>query len=1493
MRQKTYVLAKAILEKKEILFGPSENLIKPQAMKEKEDAWEAVRTEMIEQGFTNFERKSWRDVRNHDWQYLRRSAIAKYGHNQKAGVEIIHYNEVDKLVFEIMGNEVFMYDNLNSDSNIYVNNLSNDEQHIEAPDSSLFTMSRTSKADDQQQLNSMLSKAIAAGSTATSRQLSWDSAQSAGFPMETKHFLDCTGPNAKLKDVAATKPPCGEDLLQSIISSSALIKASDYIEAATAQPSIFQPVLSSNSDRKRPHSCSSASVKSTEDEVAEAKLRLVMMQLRKEEILMKQETYKLAQEEAKLRQERAKAELLEIQLKRAKSNDPGIVKGRELFLSSFKPGYGSRLLSRKCTLSVDGMTCSSCVATVEKQIGVLPGVHSISVVLMFLKANVVYDDSVITATEIAQAIDDLGFPCHVLDDSANNNEKLFLLLIGGMSCSSCVRRIESHALALRGVESCAVSLHTSVATVEYSSALIGLRDIIDRIQSLGYSAELASHDNRVKRLGHEDDIVRWRTSFLISLIFGIPVMAIMIYYHWILKTPMNHDEQVHIFVSALSLDNLILFVLATPVQVFGGRNFYAQSWKALKHKTANMDVLVTLATSIAYVYSVFIIVAAILLDWPSSRWLENKAKGKTSEALSKLMSMQAKVAILITRDEKSGHIISERGIDTELVQRGDLLKVMAGEKIPVDGIVVEGKSSADESLITGESMHVVKKPGSPVIGGSLNQSGLLIVQATHVGQDSTLAQIVRLVEDAQSSKAPLQQTADKIAGYFVPCIVLLSLITFFGHTNTSHSSSSLPPIDGISVEEWEYILRKAFEYAITVLSIACPCSLGLATPTAIMVGTGVGARNGILIKGGEPLEQARKIRTVVFDKTGTITEGKPRVVKLFTTLPPSQLSVHRLTLLLGSAESNSEHPIGAAIVRFAKEFLHNNRWARVSKFRGSAGLGLCCEEWSRVKLSGLPSPSNDKRKHVEFVSIAPKAIIDENEETMNTLEQFSVVIGTEKWLTENEIPTDNHLAETLCVERQAGNILTLCAINGKVAAIISIVDQAKREAPLAIWALHRMGMNVVLLTGDNAKTAEATAKRVGIREVYAEVLPNHKKDKIKQLQYKNRVVAMVGDGVNDSPALAAANVGIAIARGSDVAIESAGIVLVKNNLIDVVSAIQLSRKVVRRIRLNLFFAFVYNAIGVPVAAGVFTPWGVHIQPWMAAAAMALSSVSVVSSSLLLRKFKKPTEHSLTSAEFKRYRKNMIVQDGVEVHTDLSALERFSSDNEIEKGKRTLGSVRWTTKGVLKSRSPPHSSDDVGLKSYADKSASERFLSSDSDKSLFWESTTMGRRPARCYRYIKNKPYPKKRATVDEFPCCVHMISNEREHLSSEALEAARICANKYMVKNCGKDGFHMRVRIHPYHVIRINKMLSCAGADRLQTGMRGAFGKPQGLVARVSIGDMLMSVRIRDQHQAHALEAFRRAKFKFPGRQYIVLSRKRAVLSLTVCIASYSSNTDR
>nr|CAD2176010.1 unnamed protein product [Meloidogyne enterolobii] len=945
---------------------------------------------------------------------------------------------------------------------------------------------------------------------------------------------------------------------------------------------------------------------------------------------------------------------------------------------------------KKCTLSVEGMTCSSCVVSIEKAIKQIKGIHSITVVLMFMKAHVIYDSSLINASKIAQEIDDLGFECQVLTDSANINETIHLL-IGGMTSSVCAHRIESHVIAMRGVESCTVSLETTIAIIEYCTAQIGLRDIVDRIQSLGYSAELATHDDRLKRLGHADDIAKWKASFFISLVFGVPVMALMIYFHWFLQTPMHPERQVPIFVKALSMDNLILFVLSTPVQFFGGYNFYSHCWRALSHKTANMDLLVALATSIAYIYSVFIILMGIILNWPSSpmtffdvppmllvfislgRWLEYKAKGKTSEALSKLMSMQAKVAILVTIDEKTGQIITERGIETEFVQRDDLIKVMPGEKIPVDGIVFEGKSSADESFITGESMPVIKKPGSPVIGGSINQSTPIIIKATHVGKDSTLAQIVRLVEEAQSSKAPIQQMADKLAG--------------------------------------------------------------LATPTAIMVGTGVGALNGILLKGGEPLEQAHKIRTVVFDKTGTLTEGKPRIVRLYSTLPRTHLSLRRLVLLMGTAESSSEHPLGTAIVAFAKNFLKNEHWATVYNFRAVAGSGISCEpsedndEWPKVKLTGLSSSdsTNDVEKNVEFLTINQNKILSISED-WNSLEQYTVVIGTESWLSENNIQIDNSIRESLENERQLGNISVLCAINGRIAVVISIVDEVKKEAALVIWALQKMGMNVVLLTGDNAKTAEATARKIGIHQVFAEVLPNQKKDKIHQFQVNDNIVAMVGDGVNDSPALAAANVGIAISHGSDVAIESAGIVLVKkNNLVDVVGAILLSKKVVRRIRINLFFAFIYNSIGIPLAAGAFSHWGFYIQPWMAAAAMALSSVSVVTSSLMLHNFKKPTERSLSNAEFRRYKKKLPSQETVNVYKGFMQLgqqlkqkkgliEATEADfSLLENGgkKKKRGWFGRLNRGNI-TRSPPPPLNGNGEKSFVDKDASERFLSSENE-----------------------------------------------------------------------------------------------------------------------------------------------------------------------------------
>ncbi|CAD5231975.1 unnamed protein product [Bursaphelenchus xylophilus] len=919
---------------------------------------------------------------------------------------------------------------------------------------------------------------------------------------------------------------------------------------------------------------------------------------------------------------------------------------------------------RKCHLSVEGMTCSSCVAHIEKVVSGKKGIHSITVSLMFLSADVVYDCRETNADEIAEVIDDLGYECHVIDEAVSSNHKQNFL-ITGMTCGSCVKRVESHLLSMKGVENCSVSLTTGIAQVEYSGSIIGPRDIIDRIESLNYKASIASSEDRLEKLSQKAEILKWKTSFLVSLIFGIPVMMVMIYFHWIIQAPMHPERQVHVLVRALSLDNLVLLLLSTPVQVFGGRSFYQQSWKAVKIGTANMDVLVTLATSISYGYSVVILVVAILLRWDSSpmtffdvppmllvfislgRWLEHKAKGKTSEALSELMSMQAKVATLVTLEDNE--IKTEKSIPIELVQRSDYIKVLPGEKIPVDGTVISGNSSVDESFITGESMPVVKKSGSAVIGGSVNQLGLLIIQATHVGQDSMLSQIVRLVEEAQTSKAPLHHTADKIAGYFVPAVVGLTVVTFFVWLLVGLATSNG------NNRDWEMIIRKAFEYAITVLSIACPCSLGLATPTAIMVGTGVGARNGILIKGGESLELAQRINTVVFDKTGTITEGKPRVIKVVSLLNPDQLEFKTLVALVGSAESNSEHPIGTALVSFAKDYLKSGSWASVSQFRVSAGQGISCEvkNLDNVFNSRLMSDFDTDEK----VTLTPlKKIIQGNEveisslvnvtyegDSLNNLQTYTVLVGSEQWLENNEIIPDQVVLEALSKEREKGNISVTIAVNGTIAAIFSIADQVKKEAEVTVYALRKMGIDVVLLTGDNEKTALATAKKVGIKEVFAEVLPNQKKDKINQLQQQRKVVAMVGDGVNDSPALAAANVGIAIASGSDVAIESAGIVLIKNNLVDVVGAILLSKATIRRIRINLFFAFVYNTIGIPIAAGVFRPLGISIQPWMAAAAMALSSVSVVSSSLMLKNFRKPTFNSFSgSAEYKKFHARMSI-----------------------------------------------------------------------------------------------------------------------------------------------------------------------------------------------------------------------------------------------------------
>ncbi|ULU03032.1 hypothetical protein L3Y34_002546 [Caenorhabditis briggsae] len=973
----------------------------------------------------------------------------------------------------------------------------------------------------------------------------------------------------------------------------------------------------------------------------------------------------------------------------------------------------------KCTFGVEGMTCASCVQYIERNVAKVEGVHSIVVALIAAKAEVIYDNRLTSADAIGEHMtEELGYKATLLDSmGSNSNYNKIQLIIGNLSTESDATRIESHVLSKTGIDSCNVSIATSMALVEFSPQIIGPRDIINVIESLGFTADLATRDNQMKRLDHSEDVEKWRNTFLISLVCGVPVMIIMIIFHWILHTPMHPEKQTPIFTPALSLDNFLLLILCTPVQIFGGRYFYSASWKAIKHGNANMDVLIVLATTIAYTYSIVVLFLAIVFKWPSSpmtffdvppmlivfialgRMLEHKAKGKTSEALSKLMSLQAKEATLVTMDSE-GRLTSEKGINIELVQRDDLIKVVPGAKVPVDGVVIDGKSSADESFITGESMPVVKKPGSTVIGGSVNQKGVLIVKATHVGNDSTLSQIVRLVEEAQTNRAPIQQLADRIAGYFVPCVIGLSLLTlgvWIAIEYNLERNQHLPP--GLRFEE---ALKIAFEAAITVLAIACPCSLGLATPTAVMVGTGVGAANGILIKGGEPLESVHKVTTIVFDKTGTITEGRPRVIQIASFVNPQSLSLKLITFLSGATEALSEHPIGNAIAAFAKQLLNEPTWPNTSRFHVSAGHGVTCridsirQSFASLALSGTTSSEFPRLLDGQTMTIPGTEVtllqVSSKDVTQPNPDTAAIVIGTERMMERHGIPVTDTVKMTLSDEQRKGHISVICAINAEVVAVISIADQVKKEASLAIYTLREMGLGVVLLTGDNSKTAESTAKQVGIDEVYAEVLPNQKQQKIKQLKGYGSKVAMVGDGVNDSPALAEADVGIAIAAGSDVAIESAGIVLVRNDLVDVVGAIKLSKMTTRRIRLNFLFAIIYNAIGIPIAAGVFRPFGFMLQPWMAAAAMALSSVSVVSSSLLLKNFRKPTLANLYTPSFKRHQK--FLESGsfqVQVHRGLddSGVFRGNASSKLSVWSSKVGSLLGSTTSIVSSSSKKH------------------------------------------------------------------------------------------------------------------------------------------------------------------------------------------------------------
>lgn len=815
----------------------------------------------------------------------------------------------------------------------------------------------------------------------------------------------------------------------------------------------------------------------------------------------------------------------------------------------------------KDTLKITGMTCAACAKRIEKALAKLEGVVNAAVNLATEKLSIEYDIEKVSLPQIKASIDAIGYG--VLDESAQNN---VTIPIGGMTCAACAQRIEKALAKLEGVARVSVNLATEKATVVYDSQKITLSAIKQCIEKTGYTA-LAIEKNTVDedKLRKEKEIrTLWR-KFTIAAIFGVPLLYLaMVPMVWWLPFPIPGflDPMQYPLIYALTQ-----ILLTIPV-IAAGYKFYTVGFKALLERSPNMDSLIALGTSAAAIYSLYstyqiasgnfqaveglyfetsgVIIVLILLG----KSLEAVSKGRTSEAIKKLMGLAPKTAIVIREEQ-------EIEISIDEVEIGDIILVKPGDKIPVDGVVLEGHTAIDESMLTGESMPIDKKAGDKVYAASINKNGLIRFEATKVGGDTALAQIIKLVEDAQGSKAPIAQMADIVSGYFVPIVCAIATLAFLAWFISGQS------------------LVFSLTIFISVLVIACPCALGLATPTAIMVGTGKGAEYGILIKSGEALETTHKINTIVFDKTGTITEGKPEITEI---IPTPGISREELLQLAASAEKGSEHPLGEAIVRGAEK--EGLAFLKVEDFTAIPGQGIA------ATINGISA------------LIGNKKLMDERNISLKALEEQSDQLAGE------------------------GKTPMYIATDGQIAGIIAVADVVKESSAKAIKQLKSLGIEVAMITGDNRKTAAAIARQVGIDRVLAEVLPQDKADEVKKLQAEGKKVSMVGDGINDAPALVQADIGIAIGSGTDVAMESADIVLMKSDLMDVPTAIHLSKSTIRNIKENLFWAFAYNVAGIPIAAGLLYLFGGPLlNPIFAAAAMSLSSVSVLSNALRLKRFR--------------------------------------------------------------------------------------------------------------------------------------------------------------------------------------------------------------------------------------------------------------------------------
>ncbi|KAI5781812.1 E1-E2 ATPase-domain-containing protein [Geopyxis carbonaria] len=893
------------------------------------------------------------------------------------------------------------------------------------------------------------------------------------------------------------------------------------------------------------------------------------------------------------------------------------------------------------TVSVHGMTCGACTSAVEGGFDGVEGIINFTVSLITERAVAVHDPKVISAEQITEIIDDSGFEAHIIstdlsseEKEADSKEDTVILKIYGLNSGEDASRLESALRSADGVTNATVTLSNSRAKIEYTTSITGVRNLVEVVELNSFNALLADveeNNAQLESLAKTKEIQEWRRAFKISLAFAIPVL----FTSMIIPMGFKSLDKVYggrnILVPGLYLGDVICMALTVPVQFGIGMRFYKSAWKSVRHGSATMDVLVIMGTSAAFFFSIIAMLISIFFaphDKPSTvfdtstmlitfitlgRYLENSAKGKTSKALSTLMSLAPSVATIYVDSSKIGGAnAEERTVATELIQVNDVVILRPGDKIPADGSVISGESYIDESMVTGEAMPILKRKGDFLIGGTVNGAGRLDFRVVRAGRDTQLSQIVKLVQQAQTSRAPIQRMADIVAGYFVPGVLTLGFVTFIGWMILSHVLPNPPAIFTSNHAGGRFMV--CLKLCISVIVFACPCALGLSTPTAVMVGTGVGAENGILVKGGAALETATGITQVVLDKTGTLTKGKMGVAinKRIDSWDKTNARQKLWWLLVGIVESGSEHPIGKAITTAARETL---------------GLGLDGSFAAQI---------------LEFQAIVGRGVEASIKPEVDS-KTYKVLVGNAKFLEENKITVSAVALE----QASKGQTCVYVAIDGDFAGYIALDDELKEDAGHAVEALRRLGIKVAMVTGDQESTALQVAKEVGIdaNMVWAGVSPDEKQLIIKKLQANNTIVAMVGDGINDSPALATADVGIAMASGTDVAMEAADIIIMRpQSLLDVPAALHLSRTIFARIKLNLLWACAYNVIGIPFAMGFFLPLGLHLHPMAAGAAMAASSVSVVCSSLLLKFWQRPVWMTKNGIEAGETGKKIVFKD---------------------------------------------------------------------------------------------------------------------------------------------------------------------------------------------------------------------------------------------------------